>query len=72
MYPLPGRLALTLAALCFGLYWLNVLAGRLEVSGLWQPPFLLGGVVEFCLLLASAMCLVTAALKRESAQPPEP
>lgn len=69
VYPLPGRPSVILAALCFGVYWLNVVAGRLAVSGVWHPPFLFGGIVEFCLLFVSAMALVTAALQRERARP---
>ncbi len=60
------RFNLSVFALLFLLFWLNILWGKAKISFGWQDPFLLSDVAEFLLLLATALFFTLAAVCRET------
>lgn len=64
-----GRGFLLVFYVLFALFTLNILLGKAGVQFGWDLPFLLGDVSEFLLLLAAAVFLMLAALRREAGRP---
>ena len=63
-----GRIALAVFFVCFTLFTLNVLLGKLSIMLGWEGVPLLGDVPEFLLLLLSVTIFVVAFLQREAAE----
>ena len=66
--PAGGRIALAVFFVCFTLFTLNVLLGKLSIMLGWEGVPLLGDVPEFLLLLLSVTIFVAAFLQREAAE----
>jgi heme A synthase len=62
-----ARLMMTVSAVLFSLFCLNVLLGKARILLGLKLPFLLPDVSEFLLLLLSALFFTLAALAREKA-----
>ncbi|MCB2099832.1 MAG: hypothetical protein KDE22_03105 [Rhodobacterales bacterium] len=60
-----GSRALILSAVLFGLYVINVLAGKASVLFGASTPFNINDVAEFLLLFGASMAFVVATLMRE-------
>ena len=63
-----GRTALAVFFVCFAVFILNVLLGKLSIVLGWENVPLLGDVPEFLLLLLSVTIFVAAFLQREAAE----
>lgn len=59
------RIAVTLFAVFFGLYVLNVLLGKATIVFGWKT-YHMGNVGEFLVLLAASVAFIVAALHREA------
>ena len=66
--PPGGRIALAVFFVCFIVFTLNVLLGKLSIMLGWEGVPLLGDVPEFLLLLLSVTIFVAAFLRREAAE----
>ncbi len=62
-----GKGALVICLLLFGLYFINVLVGKANISYSANLPHF-GNVAEFLLLTVSSVSLIVAALKSEAAE----
>lgn len=61
-----GKGALSICFVLFGIYFINVLVGKINISfSLRLPHF--GNVAEFLLLFGACLLMIIAALKRETA-----
>ena len=61
-----ARIAVTVAAVSFSLYLINVLIGKAAIVYGWKI-FHFGNVGEFMILLAASISFIAAALIREAA-----
>ena len=68
---LAGRVPLRLSLALFALFFLDVLAGKMNVQFAWGLPQL-GSVKEFLLLAVASTFLIVAALARETAEKEPP
>ncbi len=59
------RIAVTVFAVFFGLYVLNVLIGKATIVFGWKT-YHLGNIGEFLILLAASVAFIVAALHREA------
>ena len=60
-----GRIALVASAIFFGLYFTNVLVGKVSAVMGASEPLSIGDVPEFLTLLAAAICFVIGTLSKE-------
>lgn len=61
------RIAVTVFAVFFGLYVLNVVIGKATIVFGWRT-YHLGNIGEFLILLAASVAFIIAALHREGAR----
>lgn len=57
-----------LTLICFTLYLANILQGKARVALGWEPLFQFGDVIEFLLLLMTAIGFTITVLVREARQ----
>ena len=62
-----GKVALITCFFLFGIYFINVLVGKINIAFKLNLPHL-GNVAEFLMLFGACILLIIAALKRETAE----